>query len=72
MFGVLTTIGRDLEAEMPGRMTLLVTCLREAFLNCRISHEVEKTAKIILVHPEYETIFGALPNGSFFSLLLPV
>jgi len=42
MFGVLTNIGRDLSSEMPGRMSLLVTCLREAFLNYRLSPQVSK------------------------------
>jgi len=58
MFGVLTTIGRDLEAEMPGRMTLLVTCLREAFLNYRLSPQV---SKLLLQLIELEAAGWALP-----------
>merc|ERR1719268_57848 len=34
---VETQIGKDLETETPGRMSLLVTCLREAFLNNHIN-----------------------------------
>jgi len=43
MFVVLTQIGRDLEAEVPGRMSLLVTCLREAFLNPNPHPQIGKT-----------------------------
>ena len=32
LFLVLTHIGRDLMAEAPGQMTLILSCLREAFL----------------------------------------
>lgn len=58
MFGVLTTIGRDLEAEMPGRMGLLVTCLREAFLNYRLNHQV---SKLLLQLIELEAAGWTLP-----------
>jgi hypothetical protein len=58
VFGVLTMIGRDLEAEMPGRMTLLVTCLREAFLNYRLSHKV---SKLLLQLIELEAAGWTLP-----------
>ena len=40
MFVVLTQIGKDLEVETPGRMSLLVTCLREAFLTNHIHPQV--------------------------------
>jgi len=43
MFVVLTHIGRDLETETPGRMTLLVTCLREAFLTPHLNKQIGKT-----------------------------
>jgi len=42
MFLVLTHIGKDLEAETPGRMSLLVTCLREAFLTPHVSPQISK------------------------------
>ena len=32
LFLVLTHIGRDLMADAPGQMTLILSCLREAFL----------------------------------------
>jgi len=43
MFLVLTHIGKDLEAETPGRMSLLVTCLREAFLSSNLQPQISKT-----------------------------
>jgi len=43
MFLVLTHIGRDLDTEMPGRMSLLVTCLREAFLTSHLNKQIGKT-----------------------------
>jgi len=43
LFVVLTQIGKDLETETPGRMSLLVTCLREAFLNNHINPQIGKT-----------------------------
>jgi len=43
VFVVLTHIGRDLETETPGRMSLLVTCLREAFLTPHLNKQIGKT-----------------------------
>jgi len=43
VFVVLTHIGRDLETETPGRMSLLVTCLREAFLTPQLNKQIGKT-----------------------------
>jgi len=44
LFIVLTQIGRDLEVETPGQMSLLLTCLREAFLLVpAVSGSVKKT-----------------------------
>jgi len=43
LFVVLTHIGRDLENEMPGRMSLLITCLREAFLTPHLNKQIGKT-----------------------------
>lgn len=43
LFVVLTHIGRDLDTEMPGRMSLLVTCLREAFLASHLNKQIGKT-----------------------------
>jgi len=43
LFVVLTHIGKDLEIETPGRMSLLVTCLREAFLTSQLNKQIGKT-----------------------------
>jgi len=44
LFIILTQIGRDLEVETPGQMSLLLTCLREAFLGVpAVSGSVKKT-----------------------------
>jgi len=44
LFIVLTQIGRDLEVETPGQMSLLLACLREAFLQLpAVSGQVRKT-----------------------------
>jgi len=44
LFIVLTQIGRDLEVETPGQMSLLLTCLRESFLGVpAVSSSVKKT-----------------------------
>lgn len=43
LFLVLTHIGRDLMAEAPGQMTLILSCLREAFLMADAPPQVRKT-----------------------------
>jgi len=43
LFHVLTSIQRDLAAEAPGQMTLIVNCLREAFLQAEAPPQVRKT-----------------------------
>ncbi|XP_023333309.1 MIF4G domain-containing protein [Eurytemora carolleeae] len=43
LFVVLTHIGKDLETETPGRMSLLDTCLREALLSTPLHPQIGKT-----------------------------
>merc|ERR1712110_1390100 len=43
LFLILTHIQRDLMAEAPGQMTLIVNCLREAFLTASAPPQVRKT-----------------------------
>jgi len=43
LFLVLTHIGRDLMVEAPGQMTLILSCLREAFLMADAPQQVRKT-----------------------------
>jgi len=43
LFLVLTHIQRDLMAEAPGQMSLIVNCLREAFLMSEAPQQVRKT-----------------------------
>lgn len=43
LFLVLTHIGRDLMVETPGQMTLILSCLREAFLMADAPQQVRKT-----------------------------
>merc|ERR1712025_1263401 len=43
LFLVLTHIQRDLMSEAPGQMTLIVNCLREAFLMSDVPQQVRKT-----------------------------
>ena len=43
LFLVLTHIQRDLMTEAPGQMTLIVNCLREAFLMTEPPAQVRKT-----------------------------
>jgi len=43
LFLVLTHIGRDLIVEAPGQMTLILSCLREAFLMAEAPQQVRKT-----------------------------
>jgi len=43
LFLVLTHIQRDLMTEAPGQMTLIVNCLREAFLMSEAPQQVRKT-----------------------------
>jgi len=43
LFLVLTHIQRDLMTEAPGQMTLIVNCLREAFLMSEVPQQVRKT-----------------------------
>jgi len=43
LFLVLTHIGRDLLVEAPGQMTLILSCLREAFLMADAPQQVRKT-----------------------------
>jgi len=43
LFIILTSVGRDLEQETPGRMTSLVSCLRNCFLTCPATTQVRKT-----------------------------
>ena len=43
LFLVLTHIQRDLMTEAPGQMTLIVNCLREAFLMTEAPAQVRKT-----------------------------
>ena len=43
MFFVLTSIGRDIEQESPGRLQNILTSLRDAFLNQDLSSPVRKT-----------------------------
>ena len=40
LFLVLTHIQRDLMTEAPGQMTLIVNCLREAFLMSEVPQQV--------------------------------
>jgi len=42
LFLVLTHIGRDLNTETPGQMTLLLTCLRDSFLHTTAGSNVRK------------------------------
>lgn len=43
LFIVITHIGRDLQLEAPGQMSLLLTCLRDAFLLSPAAPQVRKT-----------------------------
>jgi len=43
LFLVLTHIQRDLMAEAPGQMSLIINCLREAFLMSEAPQQVRKT-----------------------------
>jgi len=43
LFLVLTHIGRDLLAETPGQMSLILSCLRDAFLSSDAPQQVRKT-----------------------------
>jgi len=43
LFLVLTHIQRDLITEAPGQMSLIVNCLREAFLTADVPQQVRKT-----------------------------
>lgn len=43
LFLVLTHIGRDLLAEIPGQMSLILSCLRDAFLSSDAPQQVRKT-----------------------------
>merc|ERR1712106_1043750 len=43
LFLVPTHIGRDLMVEAPGQMTLILSCLREAFLMADAPQQVRKT-----------------------------
>jgi len=43
LFIILTSVGRDLEQETPGRMSNLVACLRNAFLTSPATSQIRKT-----------------------------
>jgi len=43
LFLVLTHIGKDLELETPGQMSLLLSCLRDSFLHTTAGPNVRKT-----------------------------
>ena len=47
LFLVLTHIQRDLMAEAPGQMSLIVNCIREAFLMSEAPQQVVSVALII-------------------------
>ena len=46
LFLVLTHIQRDLMAEAPGQMSLIVNCIREAFLMSEAPQQVVSAALI--------------------------
>ena len=46
LFLVLTHIQRDLMAEAPGQMSLIVNCIREAFL---MSEAPQQVVSVILI-----------------------
>ena len=46
LFLVLTHIQRDLMAEAPGQMSLIVNCIREAFLMSEAPQQVVSVALI--------------------------
>ena len=47
LFLVLTHIQRDLMAEAPGQMSLIVNCIREAFLMSEAPQQVVSVTLII-------------------------
>ena len=51
MFLVLTHIGRDLLVEAPGQMTLILSCLREAFLMADAPQQVRGRSLVQLGTP---------------------
>ena len=44
---MLTSIQRDLAAEAPGQMTLIVNCLREAFLQAEAPPQVSSAGRML-------------------------
>ena len=46
LFLVLTHIQRDLMAEAPGQMSLIVNCLREAFLMSEAPQQVVSDSNV--------------------------